>query len=159
MEEGDDHVPLALTKSKWVNGILTFFGAAVNYEDGIQIDGTAITSTAAELNEYTINVDFADANAAGSIFVVAPHAGSIVGLHAVNAVTNSTAATVLTAEIAGVLVTAPAWTIAITQAAGTVSSSVPTAANVVTAGQAIEIITDGGGTPVMPTSITIVISR
>lgn len=137
------------------------------FQGGTQITSTAaelnvmdgVTSTATELNQYSINVDFADGNTAQSLWVVAPHAGSIVGLHAVNSVANTTTKTVLTAEIAGTLVTTPAWEIAITQAAGTVSSSVPTAANVVTAGQAVEIITDGGGTPVMPTSITVVISR
>lgn len=140
--------------------------------DGLSVAGTQITATAAELNildgatattaelnQYSVNVDFADANTAGSIFVVAPHAGSIVGLHAVNAVANTTVKTVLLAKIATVTVTAPAWEIAITQAAGVASSVVPTAANVVTAGQVIEVATDGGGTPVMPTSITIVISR
>lgn len=126
---------------------------------GLSIAGTQITATPAELNQYSVNVDFADANTAGSIFVVAPHAGSIVGLHAVNAIANTTVKTVLTAKIATVSVTAPAWEIAITQAAGVASSVVPTAANVVTAGQVIEVATDGGGTPVMPTSITIVISR
>lgn len=127
--------------------------------DGLSVAGTQITSSPAELNQYSVNVDFADANTAGSIFVVAPHAGSIVGLHAVNAVANTTVKTVLLAKIATVTVTAPAWEIAITQAAGVASSVVPTAANVVTAGQVIEVATDGGGTPVMPTSITIVISR
>lgn len=127
--------------------------------DGLSVAGTSVTATADELNQYSVNVDFADANTAGSIFVVAPHAGSIVGLHAVNAVANTTVKTVLTAKIATVAVTAPAWEIAITQAAGVASSVVPTAANVVTAGQVIEVATDGGGTPVMPTSITIVISR
>lgn len=127
--------------------------------DGLSVAGTQITATPAELNQYSVNVDFADANTAGSIFVVAPHAGSIVGLHAVNAIANTTVKTVLTAKIATVAVTAPAWEIAITQAAGVASSVVPTAANVVTAGQVIEVATDGGGTPVMPTSITIVISR
>lgn len=152
-------MPNTLTKSKWVDGILTFFNDAVNFTDGLQIDGTAISSTAAELNQYAITVDFADAGTAGSIFVVAPHAGSIVGLYAVNAAANATTKTVLTAEIAGVLVTTPAWEITITQAAGTASSSVPTATNVVTAGQVIEIISDGGTSTTMPTSVTIVISR
>lgn len=152
-------MPNTLTKSKWVSGILTFYSDAVNFTDGLQIDGTAISATATELNQYAVTVDFADANTAGSIFVVAPHAGSIVGLYAVNAVANTTVKTVLLAKIATVTVTAPAWEIAITQAAGVASSSIPTAANVVTAGQVIEIVSDGGGTPVMPTSITIAISR
>lgn len=153
------NLPVANTKSKWVSGVLTFFNDKVDFDSGFQIGGTSVSATAAELNQYTINVDFADANTAGSIYVVAPHAGNIVGLYAVNSVANTTTKTVLTAEIDGTLVTTPAWEVAVTQAVGTVSSSVPTAANAVTAGQAIEIITDGGGTPSMPTSITIVISR
>lgn len=128
----------------------------------VEVDGLILsdsTVTAAELKQYAITVDFEDANTAGSRYVVAPHAGDIVALYAVNDVANTTVKTVLTAEIAGTLVTAPAWEIAITQAVGTVSSSVPTAANTVTAGQAIEIISDGGGTPTMPVSVTVVISR
>lgn len=127
--------------------------------DNLQIGDVALGATITELNQYSINVDMADAGTAQSLWVVAPHAGSIVAMYAVNSVDNATTKTVLTAEIATVLVTAPAWEIAITQAAGTVSSSVPTAANTVTAGQAIEIISDGGTDATMPTSITIVISR
>jgi len=108
---------------------------------------------------YAIQVDFTDAGTSGSTFVVAPHAGTIVGFHAVNAVANATVKTVLTAKIATVLVTTPAWEVLITQAAGIASSSVPTANNVVTAGQVVEILTDGGTSSVMPLRATIVIAR
>lgn len=127
--------------------------------DILQIGSTAVTSTASELNEYSFTRYMADANTAGSVFVVAPHAGSIIKMYATNDIANTTVKTVLTAKIATVAVTMPAFEIAITQAAGVVSSSVPTATNVVTAGQAIELISDGGGTPVMPITYTIVISR
>lgn len=125
--------------------------------DGLKLNSSVVTDT--ELAEYSITAYQADANTAGSVFVVAPHAGSIVGLHATNYVANTTTKTILTAKIATVLVTAPAWEIAVTQAAGVASSSVPTATNVVTAGQVIELISDGGGTPVMPVMYTVLISR
>lgn len=125
--------------------------------DGLSLGGSVVT--AAELASYSITVYHTDANTAGSAYIVAPHAGTIVGLYATNYVANTTAKTVLTAKIATVTVTAPAWEIAITQAAGVASASVPTAANVVTAGQVIEISSDGGGTPTMPVMYTILISR
>jgi len=131
----------------------------IDTDGNIYQGGTQVTATAAELNAYAITVYMADANTAGSIFVVAPHAGHIIGMYATNYVANTTTKTVLTAEIAGVLVTAPAWEIAVTQAAGDASSSVPTAANAVTAGQVIEIVSDGAGAPVMPMMVTLLISR
>lgn len=127
--------------------------------DGYQVGGVQITATAAELNAYTIAVPIVDANTAGSVFVIAPHAGNIIGLFAVNAVANTTTKTVLLAKIATVTVTAPAWEIAVTQAAGVASSVVPTAANAVAAAAVIEINYDGGGAPVMPVQVTILISR
>jgi hypothetical protein len=108
---------------------------------------------------YTLEVNMSDANTAGSVYVVAPFKGKIVGLYAVNGVTNTTAQTVLLAKLGGVTVTAPAWTIGATQAAGTASSSVPTAANTFNAGDVIEINSDGGGTPVMPITVIISIDR
>jgi hypothetical protein len=134
--------------------------------------GTAVTATAAELNildgatvttaevnQYSVSIQMTDAGTAQSIWVVAPHAGSIVAAYVVNSVANATTKTVFTLEIATVLVTMPALEVAITQAAGTVSSAVPTAANVVTAGQAIEVISDGGTDATMPVTVTLVISR
>lgn len=125
--------------------------------DGLELGGSVVTSS--ELAEYSLNVYMADANTAGSAYVVAPHAGNIVGLHATNYVANTTTKTVLLAKLGGTNVTAPAWEIAVTQAAGVASSVVPTAARAVTAGQVIEINSDGGGSPVMPIMVTIVISR
>ena len=135
-------------------------GTGIIDVDGIKLSGgTLVTATAAELNAYSILTYIADANTAGSAFVIAPHAGNIIGLFAVNSVANTTTKTVLLAKIATVTVTAPAWEIAVTQAAGVASSVVPTAANAVAAAAVIEIAFDGGGAPVMPVQITILISR
>lgn len=125
--------------------------------DALVLGGSVVT--AAELSAYSLAAYMSDANTPGSVYVVAPHAGNIIGMYAVNDIANTTAQTVLLAKIATVTVTAPAWVIAITQAAGVASNVVPTALNAVTAGQVIEINSDGGGTPVMPISITLLISR
>ncbi len=125
--------------------------------DGISLGGSIVT--AAELAQHAVETTMVDAGTAQSRYVVSPHAGNIVAAYAVNSVANTTTKTVLTLKIATVLVTMPAWEIAATQAVGIVSSSVPTAANVVTAGQAIEIISDGGTDASMPVTITLVISR
>lgn len=117
------------------------------------------TFTENTLINYTLSAYKEDGNTAGSIFVVAPHKGKIVGLNATNYVANTTTKTVLTAELGGTLITTPAWEIAVTQAVGVASTSVPTAANSVDAGDVIEIITDGGGTPTMPINVTISIDR
>ena len=65
----------------------------------------------------------------------------------------------LTLELEGTLVTQPTWQFGSTDAVDTVVSSVPTALNAVVAGNAIEIITDGGGGSVMPGTVTLVIER
>lgn len=166
-------MPISNVRSTWKSGNLIFQDRDktdllsiesdgtldVKTASKLKISGTAITSTAAELNQYAINLYMADANTAGSAYVVAPHAGKIVGLQVTNYVANTTVKTVLLAKIATVIVTAPAWEIAITQAAGVASNVVPTAANAITAGAVIEINTDGGGTPVMPIMVTILIER
>ena len=98
------------------------------------------------LGRTILNTYLADAGTASSCYVICPFAGTIVQMQAVCRVANSTTKTVLTAKAGagGTAVTHPAWEIAVTQAAGVVSSTVPTAANVVTAGQVIEILSDGG---------------
>lgn len=107
--------------------------------------------------QYIVNTYAADVGTAGSTFVTCPFAGTIKSLQAVNHVANAGTKTVLTAKIATVPVTAPAWEIAVTAAAGTATIVVPTAANVVTAGQVLEIAYDGGSSAVEPTTFTIVI--
>ena len=94
-----------------------------------------------------------------SHFVAVPWASKIVGAYAVNQATNATNPTVLTLEIGGTLVTMPAWQFGSTDVAGTVISSVPTALNILAAGEAVEIITDGGGSSSMPGAVTLLIER
>ena len=120
---------------------------------------TAIETAMDLLNAIPFTVTFDDFNTAGSKFVVMPWAGSITTCYVVNNIANTTTKTVITLEIGGSLVTMTALEIAITAAIGTVSSQSPSAANTFTAGQAIEVITDGGGSPVMPGEATLLIAR
>lgn len=116
-------------------------GGVITIESGGKITEE---SGGAVLGRAVLTAYAADVGIAGSYWVVSPFAGTIVNMAAVNYVANTTTKTVLTAEIAGTLVTAPAWEIAVTAAAGTVTAVVPTATNTVMAGQAIELISDGG---------------
>jgi hypothetical protein len=107
----------------------------------------------------TLETYASDIGTPGSSYVVCPFAGTITGLAVVNHAANAGTKTVLTAKIAGSAVTHPAFEVAITAAAGTGVSVVPTAANVVTAGQVIEIAYDGGSSAVTPATFTISVTR
>jgi hypothetical protein len=89
--------------------------------------------------------EIADVSSSASSWTVAPVAGNITKIWLVleKAVTDANAA--ITFEIAGTAVTGGGITIAhATSAIGTIYSATPTAARTVTAGQAIELITNGG---------------
>ena len=112
------------------------------------------TSTA---NAYThiLNVSITDISAAASYWVVAPVAGNIVGYSCVIDGAIITVDATLTLEVGGTLVGSSGMTVAFTgSAAGTVDT-VATTATAVTAGQAIEVITDGGSTNVVRAQISI----
>ena len=123
-------------------------GGKITEESGGAILGRAV------LNAYA-----ADIGTVGSSFVVCPFAGTIVGLAAINHGANAGTKTVLTAKLATVAVTAPAWEVAATATAGTGTAVVPTAANVVAAGDVIELAYDGGSSNVTPATFSVTILR
>ena len=93
-----------------------------------------------------------------SVWVVSPIAGEIETIYSVIDAAITVADAELTAEIGGTLVTGSEVTI--TQAgsaAGDVDSATPSAAKTVTAGQAIEILTDGLSSTAVVANITVVI--
>lgn len=103
------------------------------------------TSSIKELNRVYLTYSIPDLNAAASYWMVIPVAGAIVKIWSAIDSALATADNVLTFEIAGVAVTN--GTVTITQAgsaAGDVDSATPTAANTLTEGQALEIISNGG---------------
>lgn len=110
------------------------------------LGGTAVTATATEINEVVQCLDIADGSADSTYYVVCPHAGAIGRIWTVIDDVVSTADITITANIGATPVTDGVVTIATAgSAAGDVDSATPSAANVVTAGQAINFVVAGGG--------------
>ena len=126
----------------------------------IRTEFAAIETAMDKLNAIPLPLYVPDFNTAGSFFLPMPWAGLLVSVHAVNSIANTTTATVLTVEIGGAAVTlAGALQFGATDAIGTVISQTASASNTFSAGDNVEIITDGGGAPVMPGSIIALIQR
>lgn len=118
---------------------------------GVTIDASTLalnglTASATELNEQVLTLDIADGSAEASYYLVSPHAGTITKIQSVIDAAVSTADITITASIGGVDVTDGVLTIATAASgAGDVDSCSPSAANVLTAGQAIKFLVTGGG--------------
>lgn len=108
--------------------------------------GMGLTATAAELNDYAVTLDIADGSADAVYYVIAPHAGTISQIKTVIDAVVSTADITITPAIGVTAVTDGVITIATAaSAAGDIDTATPSAANVVTAGQAINFTVAGGG--------------
>jgi hypothetical protein len=121
-----------------------------------KVDKDAInTSSVKNLNKIYLTYTIPDISTGGSHFVVTPIAGDINKIYSTinNAITSANCG--LTFEIGGTAVTNGAITIAHSgSAAGTVDSSTPSGQKTLTAGQAIEIITDGASSTTCRATIT-----
>lgn len=155
-----------LIRSKWVSGNLVYTDKSGNAlltisPTTVEIGSSATLKVSGSTvpNEYVVSAYLADAGTAGSAYVVCPYAGTIKKLSVVNYAANAGTKTVLLGKIGGSNVTAPAFEEAVTAAAGTGVTVVPTAANVVTAGQVLEFATDGGSSSVTPVNFQAVIQR
>ena len=103
-----------------------------------------------------ITAQIADVSTAGQIYVVPGFAGKIVKIYTALNGAIATADVDITPKIGGTAVTGGLITIATaSSAAGDVDSSTPTALNTFTAGQAIEIETDGASTNTVAVTITL----
>lgn len=123
-------------------------GGELDIESGgaLKIAGAAIGASAAELNRYMVNLDIADGSAEAVYYVVCPHAGDIKKIWTVTDDVVSTADITITPAIGATPVTDGVVTIATAgSAAGDVDSATPSAANTVTAGQAVKFTVTGGG--------------
>jgi hypothetical protein len=123
-------------------------GAEINFESGsaLKIAGSQVTSSAAQLNDDVLTLDIADASAEAVYYMLCPYAGTITKIWTVIDSAVLTADVTLTAAIGVTAVTNGVVTI--TQAgsaAGDIDSATPTALNVVTAGQAVNLTVTGGG--------------
>lgn len=110
-------------------------------------------------SKYALTARFEDISTASSIYTVAPFAGNITAIYVVLNGAITTADSNVTVEIAGVPVVGLVITVAYSgSAAGSVFSDTSiTSSNSVTAGQAIEIITDGASSTAMSAQVILVI--
>lgn len=127
------------------------------------VDTTVYTADGAGSGSWkrplvVLNCRLADVSTASSVFIASPYAGTIIAAYTVLQGAITGADSIVKLQIAGVDVTGGSMTIANAgSAAGDVDSCTPSAANTVTAGQAIEIETDGASTNTVALEITIVI--
>ena len=125
------------------------------YQSGYVLEGFGDSDS-----EFSLNVDILDISSAGSVWVVTPWACTIDTIYTVIDGAIATADAGITAEIGGTLVTGSAITIANAgSAAGDVDSASPSAANVLAAGGAVEIITDGASTNAVKAMVTLLCTR
>lgn len=139
-------------------GALTIGGVTV---DETTLAMTGLTASAAELNQYSLTLDIADGSADAVYYLVCPHAGDIAKIYTVIDAVVSTADITVTASIGGVDVTGGVVTIATSaSAAGDLDVATPSAANTVTAGQAVKLTVAGGGSAGAPRiHVAVVITR
>ena len=113
-------------------------------DNKLVLEGSVESAGGANLKTKLVAVAIGDVSTAGSVWFVPGFAGSVVGFRNVidAAITGADAG--LTLELGGTEITDSAITIAnAASAAGDVDSAIPTALNVFTATQAIEIVKDG----------------
>ncbi|MGB4299218.1 MAG: hypothetical protein WBK32_06330 [Candidatus Saccharicenans sp.] len=138
-------------------------GGSIDIESGgaLKIGGVQVSASAAEINETILSLDIADGSADADYFLVSPHAGAISKIYSVIDGPVGTADITITASIGTTSVTGGVVTIATANsAAGDVDVATPSAANVVTAGQAIKLAVAGGGAGGSPRiHVAVVISR
>lgn len=110
------------------------------------------------VNRIMLVTRFLDISTASSQWVVCPIAGNIIKIYSVLETAITAANTIFTFKIGGTLVTNSTFTITQSgSAAGDIDSSTPSGANTLTAGQAIEIISDGGSTTTAHAVLTFLI--
>ncbi len=153
----------AVYRKQGGNEFIVASGGTLEIESGgvLKLDGTTVSATAAELDEYSVFLDIADGSAEAVYYVVCPHAGTISKIWTVTDGAVGTADITITSAIGATGVTNGVVTIATAgSAAGDVDSATPTAANTVTAGQAVNFTVTGGGAGGTPRiHLAMVISR
>lgn len=127
-------------------------------DNRLVLGGTVNTAGGQSIKNIIITVKLDDVSTAGQIYVASPVAGTIRKIYSVINGAIATADAVLTPKIGGTPITDGAITITQSgSAAGDVDSSTPSAANVVSAGDAIEIETNGASTNTVEAAISILI--
>ncbi len=134
--------------------------AAAGATDVLVADGAngAGWVTFTNLHRIAVSTGFADISSAGTDWFVMPFAGDIETIYTVIHNSITVADCGITFKIGGVEITNSAITVTQSgSAAGDVDTSTPSGANTVTAGQAVEIITDGNSGTVTEMHIVFVL--
>tara|TARA_R110000751_G_scaffold110047_1_gene207461 strand:- start:7477 stop:7980 length:504 start_codon:yes stop_codon:yes gene_type:complete len=128
-----------------LNNLLVFDGAGGSTTQKVALANLASNAVKGATNILTF--EFRDVSTARSAFVIAPFAGTISKIWSVLEDTLASVDCIFTFELGGTAVTNSSITIGFSgSAAGDVDSATPTALNIVTAGQPIEIISNGAST-------------
>jgi hypothetical protein len=118
-----------------------------NIKGEFQIDGEPIDATAAEINARYLHIHIDDISTLNSNgLVYCPYSGTITEIKSVLGAAISVADATITTKINTTDITDGALTIANGSGKGDIDTAAPTAANVVTAGDYLEAISDGGST-------------
>lgn len=147
------------------NELVVASGGTVTVESGGTLalsSGAIVTDPSGiSLLQEVLTLDIADGSAEGTYYLVCPHAGAITKIWSVIDGAVSTADITLTPSIGATPITGGLVTIATAaSAAGDIDSATPSAANVVTAGQAISFGVTGGGSGGSPRiHVAVVITR
>ncbi len=121
---------------------------------------STVTVAAMDDQKVYLTGRIADVSSAGQVYLVSPIAGTVTQIRAVIAAAVTTADATLTGKIAGSAITGGTVTVAYSGSApgSTFVDAGITAANSVTAGQNIEVETDGGSTTASECTVVIEIT-
>jgi len=112
----------------------------------VEADLIAVNALPTSINDVVLTLDIDDISAEAVYYLVSPYAGTISKIWTVADSAVLTADATITAAIGATGVTGGVVTIATAgAAAGDIDSATPSAANVVTAGQAVNFTVTGGG--------------
>ena len=132
-------------------------GIVVTGGTGLVINGSSVSCQGAAIDQTVLTTELKDISTASETFVISPHAGNLAAVYSIidGAITGGDAT--LTIKVGGSSV----GTITIANA-GSAAKDVDSATSLtqaVTAGQAIEVETDGSSTNTIKANLTLVIER
>ena len=132
-------------------------GIVVTGGTGLFINGSNVTCQGAAIDQTVLTTELKDISTASETFVISPHAGNLAAVYSIIDGAISSSDATLTIKVGGTTV----GTITVTQS-GSAAKDVDSATSLtqaVTAGQAIEIETDGASSGTVKVNLTLVIER
>lgn len=124
---------------------------------GLKINNENVTAAGEQLDQVVLTTDLKNISSASETFIISPHAGTLTAAYSIIDGAISGGNATLTIKVGGS--TAGTITIAHASSAARDIDSNTALSQVVGAGQAIEIETDGGSTTARKANLTLVIER